>query len=217
MILDTKLEQYPATVVNNTSVNPQAADSYLPLLQPDGIHTYLASVKPNGGALWKIARPLLPNNGQLGLQFNWVLSAEALLYGRCFEFDTRPTDVAGWTYPLDFQFVLLENMLRLNVATGVAANKIVWQDTGQAFTCPGQGQLVPVDLEYSFDITKRVCSILWVSLGTAMFNIPAALRNQPAVQLGWQVSQVVLQKQMEVGVNGGVSSDTMSAIQYSWS
>lgn len=217
MIVDLNLEQYPATVVNNASVNPVPADFYLPLVQPDGIHTYLGASKPNGGALWKIVRPVLPNSGNLSLQFNWTLSPEAILYGRCFEFDTRITDANGWTYPCDFQFVLQSGALRLNVAAGVAANKIVWLDTKLVAPSPVAYQMVSLDLEYTFDTTKHACSIASVTLGADVMNIPSFYQNQAAAQLGWQASQVVMQKQLEAGGNGGVVIDVMKNIQYSWS
>lgn len=217
MILDTNLEMYPATVVNSASVNPVPADSYMPLLQGDGLHTYLASVKPNGGALWKIVRSVLPNSGNLGLQFNWMLSTEALLYGKCFEFDTRITDGNGWTYPCDFQFVIQSGALRLNVAMGVADNNITWQDTGQSCPLPGLGVWTPIEIEYTFDTTKRVCSIISVANGTLVLPIASTFQNQPAAELGWQASEVVMQKQLVTGANGGVVSDVMKNIQYSWS
>ena len=215
MIFDTNLENYPATVVNNTSVNPVPADGYIPLMEADGLHTYLIA-KPNGGALWKIVRPALPNSGNLGLQFNWMLSAEALLYGRCFEFDTRVTDQAGWTYPCDFQFILESDGLHLFIATGVAAGKITWQDTGLLLAVSGAGQWTVIDIEYGIDTVRRTCSVLSVANSNQKATIPAALQNQPAAQLGWTVSQAVLQKQIEAGANGGAVSDVMKNIQYIW-
>lgn len=217
MIIDTALETYPATVVNNTSVNAVPADGYLPLLQADGLHTYLIASKPNGGALWKIERGLLPNTGKLSLQFNWLLAAEALLYGRCFEFDTRITDQNGWTYPCDFQFILQSDGLHLYVATGVAAGNITWQDSKIAFPTPVAGVWNALAMAYTFNASARTCSIVSVTSGTQSRLIPSTLQNQPAAQLGWQASQVVLQKQIEVGSMGGAVEDVMSSIQYVWS
>ena len=216
MITDATLEIYPATVVNNTSVNPIPADGYISLLTNGVLGTYLIASQPNGGALWKINRPYLPNTGKLSLSFNWILSTEALLYGRCFEFDTRPTDQAGWTYPCDFQFILQSNALYMYVATGVAAGKIQWQSTGSSLPLPAAGMWTWIGIDYALDTVKHVCSILEVSNGSLKIPIPANLQNQPAVQIGWQAGTVTLQKQLVNGPAAGAFSDGMKNIQYAW-
>lgn len=199
MLVDTQLETTPVTVVTGPSINPIPPTIYTPVAASDGIHTYIGGPAMSG-ALWKLSRPLLANKGLLNYSFSLLLDAALIQQARALEFDCRVTDANGWTYPLDAQFNLATGWFQ--VATGVAANKIVWQNAVQMDLITGEPF---INLTYSFDTVKHICSVLGVSMVGGLIPTPSALQNQPAVQIGWGKSEIVLQKQMCLNVAGAMS------------
>lgn len=228
MILDTALELTlpPPTVVISPSVNPTPPTSFLVELAPDGLHTYLAG-PAYSGALWKLVRPSLPTTGRLTLSFDWQPDAALLALAQACEFDCRPTDAAGNTYPMDSQLNLAEGAgsgtAMLQVWNGGLTGK--WTDTGLKIALPPAAQWTTLTFNYAFDQTHLTCSVVSLTVGTGAsvqtYVVPGQLQSQPVERLGWQPGQTVIQKQLDMGALGGGAaagafSDVMRGITLGW-
>lgn len=210
MIIDTSLEQHPATVVVGPSINPVAPSVYTGQLCADGLHTFLVGAA-YAGALWKIVRATLPNSGKVALTFDWLPDATIFENAQACEFDTRVTDADGYTYELDLQLNLATS--RLQVALNGS-----WTDAGSLPDLETIAHLpISVEIQYFFDVVEKKGSILSISFGGAPPQlISSAFQDQSAKQLGWEPNQVVLQKQLDLKGAGGAMMDVMRDISYEW-
>lgn len=211
MIVDQNLERYPWAVVSGPSVNPIPPSSFEPVLTSAGLRIYIAG-PAYSAALAKIVRPLpAVSTGHLLLSFDLIPDDGTVLFGQAREFDLRVTDAAGWTYPFDMQLNWQKGGM-LQLATGVAASQIQWQDSGIQVGRPIAGQPIHLNIAMKYDTTAHICSVLNIQGSTVTANpaIPSALQNQPAFQAGWEPNSVVRQHQLCLDEQGGAMSDLIA-------
>lgn len=217
MIIDTNLEQYPTPIFTDASVTPNPPQSFVPVLAPDGLHTYIAGVagKYTGG-LWHIVRPVLPNTGKLTM--SWLYNPDAALTQGCqaIEFDPRVTNGSGSVFAMDNQFVLKNGVLDWQVSP----NGNDWADTGFDFAIPSAGILTPMSLTTAFNLSAGTYSFISAAIGSMAHTITAsAFQNLPMLNLKWTANpnQLIFQKQLDC-INAAVAfSDVMENIEANWS
>jgi hypothetical protein len=218
MLQDTNMERYPVKVFTGADIADIAPTSFEPELLADGLKIYIAGAPGIGAfasALAQIVRPLpAQSTGQLVRQFLYTPDDAAATYCWGEEFDERPTDAAGWTYPLDKRIVWALNG-QLQISSGVAAGKIAWNNSGIQFGPVGPVPVLITEV-MSYDTTARTCSILSVKCGNILGTVPLALRNQPAFNLQWTPGTLVLQRQPYLVGAGAfsnlVANDTMQYV-----
>lgn len=215
MLTDHNIERYPFSIVSGSSVNRVLPTSFVPMLLPSGLRIYTAGPK-DSAALCKIVRPLFSTSPAFTRSFMFMADEGTAERGNAREFDVRITTADGWTYCFDMQINWAEGGM-FQVATGVAAGDIQWKDTGFLVGAPAPGLAMPVTVECAYDTIKHVCSIQSVQYGKVVGMVPAALQNQPAVQLGWEPNQVVFQHQPSMGVTAGAMSDLIANDQLAYS
>jgi hypothetical protein len=216
MIIDTNLEQYPTPTFTDSSVTPNPPAAFVPILAPDGLHTYIAGVagKYTGG-LWHIVRSVLPNSGNLSLSFLYNPDAALAQGAQAIEFDLRVTDGSGNVAALDNQFVLTNDKLDWQVSL----NGDSWTDTGLGFAIPPAGILTPFTLIGAFNFTAGTYSFGSAVIGSEAESLTEPqFKNLPVLKLNWLPgNQLVFQKQLDC-INAAVAfSDVMKNIQAAWS
>lgn len=217
MIIDTSLEQYPTPIFTDSSVAPNPPQAFVPILAPDGLHTYIVGVAGKySGGLWHIVRNVCQNTGNLSM--SWLYSADGALAQGCqaIEFDPRITDSQGNVAALDNQFVLANGKLNWQVSL----NGNGWTDTGFSFTVPSPGILTPMSLTVAFNLAKGTYSFISSQIGAMAYTLTASqFQNLPMLKLGWigNPNQLIFQKQLDVIAQAVAFSDTMKNIQASWS
>lgn len=205
-----ELEKGALTVVTGPSINPVVPATYEPILAADGVHTYIAGAA-YCGALWKSVSSVLTNTGNLAVSFDLNPDAALIQCAQALEFDSRPTDAAGYTYPMDFQFNIEENwMLQLSVSG-------TWTDTGIRIPPLVAGQWTNIQQLYTFNITAKTFSWTSIAMDGTVYTFPGSFNNQAAVSMGWTINQLVLQKQIDLNSGGGAGSDIMRNLQAIWS
>jgi hypothetical protein len=208
MFQDTNMERYPVKVFSGAGIADVVPTSFEPELLPEGLSIYIAGnpgIQPFASALAQTVRPLLAQSIGL-LTRSFLYNGDEGAPKNCYalEFDTRPTDPNGWTYPLDMRIVWALNG-QLQLATGVAAGKIAWVSAGIQFgPIPTVPTLITANMSYSE--ASRTCSAATVSCGSILGSIPAALLNQPAFNQGWTPNEIVLQRQPYL-IGAGAFSD----------
>lgn len=179
--------------------------------QPNGPNDVLFHTQGGAYADWEayIERPVLPNSGHLGLQYNLTADENTAAAAQAIETDTILC-IGGWNYNLSAQ---------LNYAEGgkyqIAKENGGWVDTGFVV-----GRLAPlarhtVAFEYAFDIVAHKSSVVAITLDGMRYTIPENLQNVPATQKGWR-DGAIFQVQMDLGSKGGAYDIDLARAQFAW-
>ena len=170
------------------------------------------STVPGGYADWEAYRdtPVLPNTGNLQLDFNLTVDEKAAQYAQAIEIDTILC-IAGLKYNFSFQ---------VNYAEGgegqIVSKTGAWVNLGD-----GAAKLMPgiahhFTLRYAFDTTQHLYSFAWIEIDGATYAIADALKNLPAVPTDWK-DGAMLQVQQDLNALAGGFSMTLDNMQYTWS
>lgn len=158
-----------------------------------------------------IARPILPNTGNLQLSFMVMFDNPLAGEVQAREFDTR-VSISNWNYNFSSQINMAEGgHLQISNQSGG------WVDTGIVLDLAPEAWHTFV-YDYAFNVTTHKYSILSVTVDGIMYLIPTTLQNLTATQPSppWEDS-CSLQVQLDIGSAGGGFSQLMQNIQYSWS
>jgi len=209
MIIDPNLEKIaPWKMLTGPSIGGVTPTSFGMNYLDDATEFY-TSGPAFADWLAAISRPVLPNSGKLSLLFTLRTDANAPNLAQALEFDTR-LSIGGWNYNFSSQFNYAEGGMWQLALSGH------WTDTGFK---PGKftpDVKYPLRIDYAFDTTKQVGSVLGIHVGVKQFAVPAGMQNQPATDLKW-ADGANLQCQLDLASAGGAYSIYLSDVEYQWS
>lgn len=190
------------------SINPTAPDGYEIVQVPGGLKLFCCGPKYSGW-LAKHVSPLVYPFTEITFRYTLTIDDATLACAQVIETDTKITDAAGYTYDLSAQWNLAENwMFQVDSAEGH------WTDTGIQISALTPNTPVDVSIAYKLDYAAKTSSIGWVSVGSKVYPVPAALGGIAAKQVGWGPSGVVTQLQQCINGKEGAYALTFSSIEY---
>jgi hypothetical protein len=194
-------------------VDPASYGSYIvPGKRPSLLMWTEGTTKAGAYPAWLLhpatARPILPNTGNLAFEFDLTIDSSTPAAANVIETDTVLV-VGGFKYNLSGQRKIEGELM---VGAGAAGWAVVPAVTLSALVPNQRHKIV---WTYSFNETKRTCSVISYAIDGLVFPVPVALQNVAAVACSWPEG-VYAQFQMGTLPAGNFWSQVIGDVKYRW-
>jgi hypothetical protein len=211
MVTETIISGFEAetwSINNNTEVNPVPADEFKVVPWPGGMTTQIVASKPYGGAeAYTPTFPIVPGTSQYTLSYKMMFPGAALSAAQAMEFDMMAVapDTSGDVANMSCQCVVADNWTWEVAGAGGA-----WITTG--ISTPLQPNVWnSVQVKFSVNWTAKTVTCVSITVNGVVHAVSTGAI--PFNQLKWNPPSVgLLQRQLDVGANGGIFSVDDTAI-----
>jgi hypothetical protein len=200
------------TIASGPSINPISPTAFA-VQQWNGGLTVNVIGPADSAAVGKIQLPLTPGPSNFSLTYQIRPSMAAAQVSQCHETDLIIVGPDGSWY---------NGSCQLNNAEGgmwqIANASGAWVDTGFKPGLLIPEQWVTIIINYQINWTAKTLSVISITDGSQVFQIPTSLQNIPAkTGMGWAPNIIVLQLQDCLNASGGAYTRDMTGINLTMS
>ena len=185
------------------------------LTQTSVLGLFIQGCKTQGGyAAGEIylSRPIPEGASRLCLSYDISVDLNSLQFAQAIETDIILTDAQGYKYNGSVQLDYSKGgMIEVAGPTGG------WLETGNA-----PGPYIPnlvhhVEINYTFDFSKRTISNIGVELDEVLWATPASLQNVAAQQSNWKdFNRAMIQIQVDLNQKAGQFAEIINNLTLTW-
>lgn len=155
-----------------------------------------------------IHRPILPNDGNLELDFDLELDSNYQNIAQALEFDTVIC-INGFNYLCGFQILPSTNQAQLSDNVGG------WQTPFSTSNLVAPNSIIKCKFNYSFDIGAKTYTFENIQIGSINLSLPSGQKTQQGKQQNW-TDNAIFQVQLDTNGKQGRYSILIDNVIYYW-